>query len=135
MSDETKAVVVPEKFQKLVSEIEKLSVLDLSELVHVLEEKFGVSAAAPVMAAGPAIAAAPAEVAEEKSSFNVELTETGANKIGVIKALREVTALGLKEAKDLVDGAPKMVKENATKEEADTMKKKIEEAGGKVTLK
>ncbi|MFA4819234.1 MAG: 50S ribosomal protein L7/L12 [Patescibacteria group bacterium] len=135
MSDETKAVVVPEKFQKLVSEIEKLSVLDLSELVHVLEEKFGVSAAAPVMAAGPAIAAAPAEVAEEKSSFNVELTETGANKIGVIKALREVTALGLKEAKDLVDGAPKMVKANATKEEADTMKKKIEEAGGKVTLK
>ncbi len=135
MSDEKKDVVVPEKFKSLVSEIEKLSVLDLAELVKVLEEKFGVSAAAPMMmAAGPA-AAAPAAAAEEKTSFNVELTEAGANKIGVIKALREVTALGLKEAKDLVDGAPKMVKEGATKEEAETMKKKIEEAGGKVTLK
>ncbi|MEK7496651.1 MAG: 50S ribosomal protein L7/L12, partial [Patescibacteria group bacterium] len=87
-----------------------------------------------MMAAGPA-AAAPAAVAEEKTSFNVELTEAGANKIGVIKALREVTALGLKEAKDLVDGAPKMVKEGATKEEAENMKRKIEEAGGKVVLK
>lgn len=137
MSEEKKAVVVPEKFQKLVGEIEKLSVLDLSELVHVLEEKFGVSAAAPMMmAAGPAaVANGVAEAAEEKSSFNIELTEAGVNKIGVIKALREVTSLGLKEAKDLVDGAPKMVKEGAAKEEADSIKKKIEEAGGKVTLK
>jgi len=136
MSDDKKEVMFPEKFQKLVSEIEKLSVLDLSELVKVLEEKFGVSAAAPMMmAAGPAAAGAAGPAAEEKTSFNVELTESGANKIGVIKVLREVTTLGLKEAKDLVDGAPKMVKEGATKEEADVMKKKIEEAGGKVTLK
>jgi len=134
MSDETKEVEVPAKFKNLVDEIAKLSVLDLSELVKVLEEKFGVSAAAPMaVAAGPA--AGPAEAVEEKTSFNVELTEAGANKIGVIKALREVTQLGLKEAKDIVDGAPKMVKEGATKEEADKMKKKIEEAGGKVTLK
>lgn len=136
MSDDKKEVVVPEKFQKLVSEIEKLSVLDLSELVHVLEEKFGVSAAAPMMvAAAGAPAAGAAEAAEEKSSFNVELTDAGSNKIGVIKVLREVTTLGLKEAKDLVDGAPKMVKEGATKEEADAMKKKLEEAGAKVSLK
>lgn len=136
MSENKKEVQVPEKFQKLVSEIEKLSVLDLAELVHVLEEKFGVSAAAPVAAAAaPVAAATAAEAGEEKSSFNVELTESGANKIGVIKVLREVTTLGLKEAKDLVDGAPKMVKEGATKEEAEAMKKKIEEAGGKVTLK
>lgn len=130
-----KTVAVPEKFQKLVQEIETLSVLDLAELVKVLEEKFGVSAAAPmVMAQAPAAGAAP-EAAEEKTAFNVELTEAGANKIGVIKALREVTTLGLKEAKDLVDGAPKLVKEGATKEEADTIKKKLEEAGAKVTLK
>ncbi len=136
MSDDKPEVQVPEKFQKLVSEIEKLSVLDLSELVKVLEEKFGVSAAAPMMmAAAPAAGAAPAAEAEEKSSFNVELTESGSNKIGVIKVLREVTTLGLKEAKDLVDGAPKTVKEGVTKEEAETIKKKIEEAGGKVTLK
>ena len=133
MSDETKEVEVPAKFKNLVDEIAKLSGLDLSELVKVLEEKFGVSAAAPVAVA--AVAAGPAEAVEEKTSFNVELTEAGANKIGVIKALREVTQLGLKEAKDIVDGAPKMVKEGATKEEADKMKKKIEEAGGKVTLK
>ncbi len=136
MSDEQKTVEVPEKFQKLVTEIEKLSVLDLSELVKVLEEKFGVSAAAPVMmAAGGAPAAGAAGAEEEKSSFNVELTDSGAAKINVIKALREVTALGLKEAKDMVDGAPKMVKEGATKEEAETIKKKLEEAGAKVTLK
>ncbi|MFZ5391257.1 MAG: 50S ribosomal protein L7/L12 [Patescibacteria group bacterium] len=109
--------------------------LDLAELVKVLEEKFGVSAAAPVMAAGPVAAAGAPAAAEEKDSFNVELTESGANKIGVIKALREITALGLKEAKDMVDGAPKVVKEGATKEEAETMKKKLEEAGAKVTLK
>jgi large subunit ribosomal protein L7/L12 len=136
MSEDKKEVQVPEKFQKLVSEIEKLSVLDLAELVHVLEEKFGVSAAAPVAMAAPvAGAAVAADASEEKSSFNVELTESGTNKIGVIKVLREVTTLGLKEAKDLVDSAPKMVKEGATKEEAEIIKKKIEEAGGKVTLK
>lgn len=134
MSDETKVVAVPEKFKELVASIEKLSVLDLAELVKALEEKFGVSAAAPVMVAPTAVGAGGAAV-EEKTSFNVELTESGANKIGVIKAVREVTGLGLKEAKDLVDGAPKMVKEGAAKAEAEEMKKKLEEAGAKVALK
>lgn len=129
MSD-MKNVEVPAKFQALVESIEKLSVIELAELVKILEEKFGVSAAAPVM-----MAAGPAAAAEEKSSFDVELTEAGGNKIGVIKAVRELTGLGLKEAKDLVDGAPKMVKEGAAKAEAEEMKKKLEEAGGKVTLK
>jgi len=133
MSEE-KTVVVPEKFQALVSEIEKMSVLDLSELVKVLEDKFGVSAAAPaMMMAAPAAAAAPA--AEEKSEFNVELIDAGANKIAVIKVIKEVTGLGLADAKALVDGAPKMVKEGVKKEDAEAMKKKIEEAGGKVELK
>jgi large subunit ribosomal protein L7/L12 len=132
MSDETKVVEVPEKFKELVSSVEKLSVLDLAELVKVLEEKFGVSAAAPVMMAAAAGAGA---AAEEKSSFTVELTETGGNKIGVIKAVREITGLGLKEAKDIVDAAPKVVKEDVAKAEAEEMKKKIEEAGGKATLK
>ncbi len=122
---------VPAKFTDLVSQIEKLSVLDLAELVKVLEDRFGVSAAPAMMAAAPAAAAA----ADAPSTFNVELTEGGSNKIGVIKALRELTQLGLKDAKDLVDGAPKMVKEGVGKEEAEAMKKKIEEAGGKVTLK
>ena len=135
MSEEKKTVEVPEKFQKLVSEIEKLSVIDLAELVKVLEEKFGVSAAAPMMMAAAAPAAAGAAAEEEKSAFNIELTDSGATKINVIKALREVTTLGLKEAKDMVDGAPKIVKEGATKEEAATIKKKLEEAGAKVTLK
>lgn len=131
--EETK-MEVPAKFQALVSEIEKMSVLDLSELVKVLEDKFGVSAAAPaMMMAAPAGAAAPAE--EAKTEFSVELTDAGANKINVIKAVKEVTGLGLADAKALVDGAPKMVKENVKKEEADAMKAKIEEAGGKVTLK
>jgi large subunit ribosomal protein L7/L12 len=131
--EETK-VEVPEKFKSLVESIEKLSVLDLAELVKVLEGKFGVSAAAPVamMAAPGAAGAAPAE---EKTEFTVELTAAGDNKIGVIKAVREVTQLGLKEAKDLVDGAPKVIKENVKKEEAEEMKKKIQEAGGQVTLK
>ncbi|HCM45622.1 MAG: 50S ribosomal protein L7/L12 [Parcubacteria group bacterium GW2011_GWA1_43_27] len=135
MSDEKKIVEVPEKFQKLVGEIEKLSVIDLAELVKVLEEKFGVSAAAPVMMAAAGAPAASAAAEEEKSTFNIELTDSGATKINVIKALREVTTLGLKEAKDMVDGAPKMVKEGATKEESETIKKKLEEAGAKVTLK
>ncbi len=127
---EMKNVEVPAKFQALVESIEKLSVIELAELVKVLEEKFGVSAAAPA-----AVAVAGAEVAEEKSTFDVELTDAGANKIGVIKAVREVTGLGLKEAKDLVDAAPKMVKEGAMKAEAEDLKKKLEEAGAKVTLK
>jgi large subunit ribosomal protein L7/L12 len=128
-------VQVPEKFQGLVSEIEKLSVLELSELVKVLEEKFGVSASAPMMVAGGAAGAGAGAAAEEKTEFTVELTEAGANKINVIKAVREATGKGLKEAKDLVDGAPKAVKENIAKAEAEELKKKLEEAGAKVTLK
>lgn len=131
MSDEVK-VEVPEKFKTLVEQLEKLSVMELAELVKVLEGKFGVSAAAPMMMAGPA--AGPAAV-EEKTEFTVELTEAGANKINVIKAVREVTGLGLKEAKDIVDGAPKVVKENMPKADAEALKKKLEEAGAKVTLK
>ncbi len=136
MTEEVKeAVVVPAKFEKLVAEIEKMSVLDLSELVKVLEEKFGVSAAAPmVMGAAPAAAGA-AEVAEEKSEFDVELTAVGGQKINVIKMVREITGLGLKEAKDIVDAAPKAVKEKVSKADAETMKKKLEEAGATVTLK
>jgi len=134
MSEE-KNVEVPEKFKALVEQIEKLSVLDLAELVKVLEEKFGVSAAAPAMMMAAAPAAGDAAAAEEKSSFNVELTSAGSNKIAVIKVVREATGKGLKEAKDLVDAAPKMVKEGATKEEADDLKKKLEEAGGQVALK
>lgn len=135
MSDETKNVEVPAKFADLVGTIEKLSALDLSELVKVLEAKFGVSAAAPmVMAAAPSTGA-PGAAAEEKTSFNVELTASGANKIAVIKVVRDATGKGLKDSKDLVDGAPKTIKEGATKEEADELKKKLEEAGATVTLK
>jgi large subunit ribosomal protein L7/L12 len=134
MSEEKKDVVVPEKFASLVAEIEKMSVLDLAELVKILEEKFGVSAAAPAMMMAPQGGAAGA-AAEEKDEFDVELTDAGSNKIAVIKAVREITEMGLKEAKDLVDGAPKVIKEGVKKEEAENMKKKMEEAGGKVTLK
>jgi large subunit ribosomal protein L7/L12 len=135
MADEEKSVEVPEKFKALVEQIEKLSVLDLSELVKVLEGKFGVSAAAPMMMAGPAAGGAGAAAAEEKTDFAVELTDAGANKINVIKVVREVTGLGLKEAKDMVDGAPKVIKENAPKADAEALKAKLEEAGAKVTLK
>ncbi len=135
MSEEKKEVVVPEKFKALVEQIEKLSVIELSELVKVLEDKFGVSAAAPAMMMAGPVAGAGAVAVEEKSEFTVELTDAGANKINVIKAVREITGVGLKEAKDLVDGAPKTVKENVAKAEAETMKKKLEEAGAKVTLK
>lgn len=135
MTDEQKVVEVPEKFKALVEQIEKMSVLDLSELVKVLEDKFGVSAAAPAMMMAAAPAAGGAAAAEEKTEFNVELTDAGANKINVIKAVKDITGLGLADAKALVDGAPKMVKEGVKKEEAEEMKKKIEEAGGKVTLK
>ena len=130
-------VEIPAKFQDLVAQIEKMSVLELSELVKVLEKKFGVSAAAPVMAMGVGSGAdgGGAEGGEEKTSFNVELKDAGAQKIQVIKAVREITGKGLKEAKDLVDGAPSMIKEGATKDEANDIKKKVEEAGGKVELK
>jgi large subunit ribosomal protein L7/L12 len=124
-------VEVPEKFKKIVAEIEKMSVIELSELVKTFEKKFGVSAAA-VAVAGPA-AAGPAE--DAKSTMNVELTDAGANKIAVIKAVKEALALGLKEAKDLVDGVPSMLKENASKDDAEALKAKLEEAGAKVTLK
>jgi len=128
-------VIVPEKFKSLVTEIEKMSVLDLAELVKILEKKFGVSAAAPaMMMAGPANGAT-AEAAEEKTSFDVEITDAGSNKIAVIKVVRAVTSMGLKDAKDLVDGAPKIVKEGVKKEEADDLKKQLEEAGAKVTIK
>jgi large subunit ribosomal protein L7/L12 len=134
MSDEKKVVEVPEKFKALVEQVEKMSVLDLSELVKILEEKFGVSAAAPaMMMAAPAAGGAAA--AEEKTEFNVELTETGANKINVIKAVKEITGLGLADAKAIVDAAPKMIKEGVKKDDAAVMKKKIEDAGGKCTLK
>jgi len=128
--EETKTTV-PAKFKDIVSKIEEMSVLDLHELVKVLEEKFGVSAAA-VASAGPAVAA---EAVEEKSSFTVELTAAGEQKIAVMKVVKEVLALGLKEAKDLVDGAPSVLKEGVKKADAEEIKKKIEEAGGKVTLK
>ncbi|OGI22442.1 MAG: 50S ribosomal protein L7/L12 [Candidatus Moranbacteria bacterium RIFCSPHIGHO2_01_FULL_55_24] len=134
MSEEKKDVVVPEKFEKLVAEIEKMSVLDLSELVSVLEDKFGVSAAAPVMM-GAMPAAGAAEAVEEKADFDIELTAAGGQKINVIKAVREVTGLGLKEAKDLVDAAPKVIKEKVAKADAEAMKKKLEEAGASVNLK
>lgn len=121
-----------EKIVALVEEVKKLSVMELSELVKAIEEEFGVSAAAPVMvaAAGPAAAAA-----EEKSEFDVILTDAGANKMAVIKLVKEITALGLKEAKDLVDNAPKPIKEAISKNDADELKKKLEEAGAKVELK
>jgi large subunit ribosomal protein L7/L12 len=135
MSEEKKEVVVPAKFEKLVAEIEKMSVLDLSELVTVLEDKFGVSAAAPMMMGAPAAAGAVAEVADEKTEFDVEITSAGQQKINAIKAVREITGLGLKEAKDLVDAAPKVIKEKVSKTEAEDMKKKLEEAGASVTLK
>lgn len=134
-TDEKKDVVIPEKFKKLVEEIEKMSVLDLSELVSILEDKFGVSAAAPAMAMAAAPGAGDAGAAEEQSEFNVELTDAGANKIAVIKAVREITGLGLADAKGIVDAAPKAVKEGVSKADAEDAKKKIEEAGGKVELK
>ncbi|MFH0988204.1 MAG: 50S ribosomal protein L7/L12 [Parcubacteria group bacterium] len=134
MSDEKKIVEVPEKFKSLVETIEKLSVMDLAELVKILEDKFGVSAAAPAMMT-PAFAGASGAAVEEKTEFNVELTGAGENKIAVIKVVKEITGLGLKEAKDLVDGAPKVIKEKVKKEEAEEMKKKLSDAGTVVNLK
>lgn len=139
MAEETateEKVEIPAKFEKLVGEIDKLSVLELSELVKVLEKHYGVSAAAPM-----AVAAAPAGgggeeagAAEEKSSYTVVLTDAGANKINVIKAVREITGLGLAESKAVVDGAPKPVKENVAKADAEEAKAKLEEAGATVEL-
>ncbi len=125
-----------DKVLKLIEDVKALTVLELSELVKALEEEFGVSAAAPVaVAAAAAPAAGGAAAAEEKTEFDVVLAEVGANKIAVIKVVREITGLGLKEAKELVDGAPKAVKEGASKDDAEDIKKKLEEAGAKVELK
>ena len=122
-----------EKVTAMIEELKALSVLELSELVKAVEEEFGVSAAAAVAVAAPAAGAAGA-AAEEKSSFTVVLKEAGAQKIQVIKAVRDITGLGLKEAKDLVDGAPKTVKENVAKDQAEEMKKKLTDAGATVEL-
>ncbi len=119
--------------QEIIDAVKELSVLELNDLVKACEEEFGVSAAAGVVVAAPG--AGDAAAAEEKTEFDVELTEVGPNKVKVIKVVREVTGLGLKEAKDVVDGAPKVLKEGATKEEAEEIKTKLEGEGAKVTLK
>ena len=131
--EETKTVEIPAKFKDLVEKIDTMSVIDLHELVKTLEEKFGVSAAA--VAAAPAAGGAAAAGGEEKDSFTVVLASAGEQKIAVMKVVKEVLGLGLKEAKDLVDGAPATLKEGMKKAEAEDLKKKIEEAGGKVELK
>jgi large subunit ribosomal protein L7/L12 len=121
--------------EQIVDYLSNLPVIQIAELIKTLEDKWGVKAAPVAAAAGPAVAAAPAAAVEEKTEFNVELKEAGANKISVIKVVREITGLGLKEAKDLVEGAPKTLKEGVSKAEADEMKKKLEDAGAKVELK
>ncbi len=121
--------------QGILDAVSKLSVLELAALVKAMEEKFGVTATAPAMAAAPAASGAAGAEAEVKDTFDVELTSGGAQKINAIKVVREITGLGLKEAKDLVEGAPKMVKEGVKKADAEAMKKKLEEAGATVTLK
>ena len=135
LKEETKEVEVPAKFKSLVEEIEKMSVLDLSELVKILEDKFGVSAAAPMMMGAMPTGGAGEATADEKSSFDVEITATGDQKIAVIKAIRTFTALGLKEAKDLADTNPSIALAGADKEKAEEAKKVLEEAGATVTLK
>ncbi len=120
---------------EILDKISSLTVLELSELIKAMEDKFGVSAAAAVAVAGPAAAAAPAAAAEEQTEFTVVLAAIGDNKVNVIKAVRELTGLGLKEAKDLVDGAPKPVKEGVNKADAEAAKKKLEEAGAKAEIK
>ena len=132
MEAENTSVEIPSKFKALVDSVESMSVLDLHELVKLLEKRFGVSAAAVAVAAAPGAGGA---AAEEKTSFDVELKDAGANKIAVIKVVKEVLALGLKEAKDLVDAAPSKLKQGLKKEDAEALKKKIEEAGGKVEFK
>lgn len=135
MAEDKKEVEVPTKFKSIVEEIEKMSVMDLAELVKILEKKFGVSAAV-AMAAAPLVGTV-AEVSgvAEKTEFTIELKNAGSQKIQVIKVIRELTGKGLKEAKDLVEGAPQVVKENVKKDEADEIKKKLEEAGATVELK
>ena len=138
MAEENKTVEIPTKFKKIVEEIETMSVLDLSELVKILEEKFGVSAAPQMVAAAAAPAQGDADAGEAKSEFNVVLASVGDKKIEVIKVVRDTLQIGLKEAKDLVDGAvtaPAVVKEGVKKEEAEAMKKSFEEAGATVELK
>jgi large subunit ribosomal protein L7/L12 len=120
---------------EILDKIGSMTVLELSELIKAMEEKFGVSAAAAVAVAGPAAGAAPAAAAEEQTEFTVMLASFGENKVNVIKAVREITGLGLKEAKDLVDGAPKPVKEGVNKADAEAAKKKLEEAGAKAEIK
>jgi large subunit ribosomal protein L7/L12 len=120
---------------EILDKISSMTVLELSELIKAMEEKFGVSAAAAVAVAGPAAGAAPAAAAEEQTEFTVILASFGENKVNVIKAVRELTGLGLKEAKDLVDGAPKPVKEGVNKADAEAAKKKLEEAGAKADIK
>ncbi len=120
---------------EILDKISSMSVLELSELIKAMEDKFGVSAAAAVAVAAPAAGAAPAAAAEEKTEFTVVLASIGENKVNVIKAVRELTGLGLKEAKDLVDGAPKPVKEGVNKADAEAVKKKLEEVGAKVEVK
>lgn len=127
-----------EKIEKLLEEISSLTLVEAADLKKALEEKFGVTAAAPMMMGGMMPAAGAAEAApaaEEQTEFDVELTDVGANKINVIKVIREITGLGLKDAKDLVEAAPKVIKEATSKADAEDLKKKIEEAGAKVTLK
>ena len=123
-----------EKITAIIEELKTLTVLELSELVHAVEDEFGVSAAAAVVAAGP-VAAEGGAAAEEKTEFDLELTDVGANKIAVIKVVREITGLGLKEAKEAVDGAPKVIKEAMSKDDGEAAVKKFEEAGAKATLK
>ncbi|MCD4811533.1 50S ribosomal protein L7/L12 [bacterium] len=132
MAEETKKLPkLTKEATKVLEMVEKMTVLELADLVKNMEEKFGVSAAAPMAAAAAPVAA---EEVEEKSTFNIVLKEAGANKIGVIKAVREITELGLKEAKDLVEGAPQAIKEEVQKEDAEAMKATLEEAGAKVEL-
>lgn len=135
MAEETKAVEVPAKFQDLVKKIEEMSVLELSELVKVLEEKFGVSASAPMMMAAAGAANGTEAAVEEKSNFTVQLTGAGEQKIAVIKVVRELTGIGLKDAKDLVEKAPVAIKENVAKADAEEMKAKLVAAGASVELK
>lgn len=135
MSEEKKEIELSKDSQKVVDLVEKLSVLDLANLVKVLEEKFGVSAATPIAVAAMPVAGGESGATEEKSSFDVELASAGGSKINVIKAVKEITGLGLKEAKDLVDGAPKVIKDGVAKDEAEKMKAKLEEAGATVNLK
>lgn len=134
-TEEKEEVTIPEKFKDLVKKIEELSVLDLAELVKVLEEKFGVSAAAPMMMSAAPAAGTGEGGAAEKTEFKVELKSAGGQKIAVIKVVKEITGLGLKEAKEVVDAAPKIIKEGIKKEEAEEIKKKLEEAGASVELK